>query len=242
MPSLLNPNALPFFFGEHFDVRVALSTASNLPDLDQLCESVARSIEDGTPHTGLQLIGYENVDTGLSAVAAVSKPGAPSMVSFYAESNHRVFGGAALMCVPLAFCSSYFQPHGDYVVYRHTYKRPRVSEENYAKTMQTGSDDEKFKMFLLSKSRDGFESIPGMSYVGISRRPWQERYFEHIESAMTKRSKARLHESMRQMQGQKVVHVHDISAFGVTEKEARAYEARLIEKSTLWPLGLNMKR
>jgi hypothetical protein len=242
MPMLLNPDSIPFFFGQHFDVQVALSTAENLPELDTICANVARSIDDGVNPMGLQLIGYENIDTGLSMVAAVKNPTAPSMVSFYAESSHRVFGGSTLMCVPLAFCSSFFRPHGEYVVYRHTYKKPRVSEDEYAKTMKHGSDDEKLRMFLLTRSRDGFETIPGMSYVGISKRPWQERYSEHIESAMNKQSKARLHDAMRKMQGQKVVHVHDISAYGVTETEARQYEAKLIASSTLWPLGLNMKR
>lgn len=242
MPHLLNPESLPFFFGPHFDVDVALTTAANLPNLRAVCESVERSIDQGLPHTGLHLVGYENVDTGLSALAAVNRPNAPSMVSFYAESSHRVFGGATLVCVPLAFCSRYFRPHGKYVVYRHTYKRPLVTEAEYAKTMASGTDAERMRLFLFARSRDGFETIPGLSYVGISSRPWQERLAEHTDSAMHKQSSARLHETIRQMQGQKVIHVHDVSAFGLTEAEARAYESRLIASSTLWPLGLNMKR
>lgn len=242
MPTLLNAESLPYFFGPHFDVRVALSTANSLPDHDEHCSTLARSIEEGVVHTGLQLIGYENVDTGLSAVTAMRKPGAPSMISFYAESHHRVFGGTTIMCVPLAFCSAFFQPHGEYVVYRHTYKRPKVSEEEYAKIMKTGTDDEKVKLFLFTRSRDGFETFPGMTYVGISRRPWQKRYAEHIGSALTKGSRARLHQAMRQMQGQKVVHVHDISSVGLTGAEAREYEAKLIATSSLYPLGLNMTR
>ncbi len=242
MTSLLYADSLPYFFGQHLDVDVALSTTSNLPNLEKLCNDVKRSIEEGKPHLGLHLIGYENVDTGLSAMAAVVKQNAPSMVSFYAESSHRVFGGSVLVCVPLAFCTPYFQPHGDYVVYRHTYKRPLISEEHYRKVMASGSNEEKVRTFLFTRSRDGFETIPGMSYVGISRRPWQQRYEEHIESAMEKQSQTRFHDAMRQMQGQRVVHVHDISAFGLTEEEARAYEAKLIATSTLHPQGLNMKR
>lgn len=242
MPNLLNPESLPFFFGPHFDVDVALTTAANLPNLGALCESVERSIDQGLPHTGLYLIGYENIDTGLSALAAVSKPDAPSMVSFYAESSHRVFGGATLVCVPLAFCSQYFRPHGEYVVYRHTYKRPLVTEAEYSKTMESGTGEERMRLFLFTRSRDGFETILGLSYVGISRRPWQERLAEHVESAIHKHSTAKLHEAIRQMQGQKVIHVHDVSAFGLTEVEAREYESRLIASSTLFPLGLNMKR
>lgn len=242
MANLLNPESLPFFFGPHFDVDVALTAAANLPNLGALCESVERSIEQGVPHIGLHLVGYENIDTGLSAVAAVSKPATPSMVSFYAESSHRVFGGATLVCVPLAFCSRYFRPHGEFVVYRHTYKRRLVSEAEYANTMESGTNEEKMRLFLHSRSRDGFETIPGQSYVGISRRPWQERLAEHLESAINKQSTVRFHEAIRQMQGQKVTLVHDVSAFGLTEVEAREYESRLIASSTLFPLGLNMKR
>lgn len=242
MPPLLYDEALPFFFGSHFDVQVAMSVAAALPELDALCESVVRSIEERLPHTGFQLIGYEDIDTGMSCVTAVKKPNAPSMVSFYAESSHRVFGGATLVCVPLPFCTPYFRPHGEYVVYRHTYKRPRVTSEEYAEIMRSGTDDEKLRIFLLTRSRDGFETIPGLSYVGISKRPWQVRYSEHIENAMAKQSKTRLHATMRKMQGQRVVHVHDVSAFGLTEHEAKEYESRLIASSTLWPKGLNMKK
>lgn len=242
MSNLLNPEALPFFFGPHFDVGVALSTATNLPGLEELCRSVERSIDEGTVHTGLQLIGYENIDTGLSVVAAIKKPNAPSMISFYAESSHRVFGGATLACVPLAFFSPHFHPHGEYVVYRHTYKEPIVSAEEHSKVMRSGSDQEKMNLFILMRSRDGFKTIPGMSYVGISKRPWQERYGEHVESATQKQSFTKLHDAMRQMNGKKVIHVHDVSAFGLTEAEARVYESKLISSSSLWPAGLNMKR
>ncbi|WP_198291212.1 hypothetical protein [Methyloversatilis discipulorum] len=220
---------------------VALTTANSLPNLAGLCESVERSIDEGVAHTGLHLLGYEDIDTGLSIVAAVSKPHAPSMVSFYAQSSHRIFGGATLVCVPLAFCSPYFVPNGEYVVYRHTYKRPLVSAEEYATTMQSGSDEDKMRLFLLSRSREGFETIPGMSYVGISKRPWQQRLEEHIEDAMVKNSKTKFHEAIRQMQGQMVIHVHDVSAYGISEADARQYESKLISASTLVPLGLNMK-
>lgn len=193
-------------------------------------------------HTGLHLIGYENIDTGMSAVAAIEKPHAPSMISFYAESSHRVFGGATLACVPLAFCSPMFHPHGEYLVYRHTYKEPIVSDEDYSKFMRSGSDREKMNLFIFTRSRDGFKTIPGMSYVGISKRPWQERYAEHVESATKKTSFTKFHEAIRLMQGKKVIHVHDVSAFGLTEAEARKYESELISDSSLWPAGLNMKR
>ena len=242
MPHLLRPEALPFFFGPHFDVNVALSATSNLPNLEALCADVARSVEEARPHMGLQLIGYENVDTGLSAMAAVKNPGAMSTISFYAESSHRVFGGATLACVPLAFCTPYYIAHGDYLVYRHTYKRPILDETEYKQIMMHGNEEEKMRMFLFTRSRDGFETIPGMSYVGISRRPWQERYSEHLDSAIHKESATKFHDTIRLMQGQRVVHVHDISAFGISEKEAREYEKKLISLSTLSPLGLNMKK
>jgi hypothetical protein len=108
--------------------------------------------------------------------------------------------------------------------------------------MKSASETEKLSLFLHARSRDGFETIPGLSYVGISSSAWQERYVEHIESALSKRSAAKLHEAMRNMQGERVVHVHDISAFGLTKAEAEAYERKLITASTLWPKGLNMRR
>jgi hypothetical protein len=238
---LLEPEILPFFFGSHFDIRVAMKAVNEFGDVERLKESVVASIDQGVPHVGMQIIGYENIDTGLSVVALRAKQNSPSMISFFAESAHRVFGGSTLVCVPLQFCSPYYKREGNYLVYRHTFKRRKLTEQQYEEIMSSGNDQQKMAAFLESRTRDGYETIPGKSYVGISSRPWQERYDEHAESALKKGSSTRFHEAIREMQGQKVVHVHDISAFGLTESQAKTYESDLIRRSTLWPLGLNMR-
>ena len=66
-------------------------------------------------------------------------------------------------------------------------------------------------------------------------------YLEHTERALEASSSTHFHEAIRAMQGQKVVCVHDVLAYGVTKVEAKAYESKLISESSLWPLGLNMK-
>ncbi len=107
--------------------------------------------------------------------------------------------------------------------------------------MRNGTPEQRLKAFVFTKCREGYETIPAMSYVGITSRSWQERYLEHAEQALEASSSTHFHEAIRAMQGQKVVCVHDVSAYGLTKVEARAYESKLISKSTLWPLGLNMK-
>ncbi len=96
----------------------------NYKDVKSLERELLESIERGRPHLGIQLVGYQDVDTGFSTVAMMRHPGAMSGVSFFADSKHRVFGGNTLVCVPLAFCSSLYKPVGDHLVYRHTFKRP----------------------------------------------------------------------------------------------------------------------
>lgn len=43
------------------------------------------------------------------------------------------------------------------------------------------------------------------------------------------------------MQGQNVICVHDISAYGIPEASAKMIERQLIKTSTLYPMGLNMR-
>lgn len=241
MSDILNPEAFRFFFGPLFRIDVAMTAMSGHHDLESLNDELVSSIAEGDMHLGLQLVGYENVDTGFSAAFLMRNTDSPSMVSFFAESHHRLFGGSTLVCVPFAFVSSYYEPHGDYLVYRHTYKRPNFEPDECKKIMQSGTDHEKAKAFIYTKLRNGYTTIPGMSYVGITKRSWQTRYLEHVENAMEKSSSTRFHDAIRKMQGQNVVHVHDISAYGVSEQEAKDYESKLIKKSTLWPIGLNMK-
>lgn len=146
-----------------------------------------------------------------------------------------------MVFVPLAFCSSVYKPTGSHTVYRHTYKKPRFEPDEVKKLMSSGTPEQNVKAFVYTKWREGYETIPGMSYVGITSRSWQERYMEHVEKALEASSSTHFHEAIRTMQGQKVVCVHDVSAYGLTKAEAKAYESELIAKSTLWPLGLNMK-
>lgn len=241
MSDILSEDALRFFFGPQFNIPVAMETMSHYENASSLRRELQDSIQSGQPHLGLQLVGYQDIDTGFSTVAMMRNPNGMSGISFFADSRHRLFGGHTLVCVPLAFCTTAYQPTGSYLVYRHTYKRPRYTATEIQEIMATGSPEQKLKAFLFTKSRDGYESIPGMSYVGITKRSWQERYIEHTEKAMEASSSTRFHEAIRAMQGKPVIHVHDVSAFGVTEAEAKAYESELISKSTLWPLGLNMK-
>jgi len=241
MPNLLDPDALRYFFGPQFNVDVAMEIMPNYEDVKCLERELRESMEQGRPHVGIQLVGYQNVDTGFSTVAMMRHPGSMSGVSFFADSKHRLFGGSTLVCVPLAFCSSVYKPTGDHVVYRHTYKRPRFKAEEVKTLMNKGTPEQRLKAFVFTKCREGYETIPGMSYVGITSRSWQKRYLEHAEQALEASSSTHFHEAIRAMQGQKVVCVHDISAYGVTKAEAKAYESRLISESTLWPLGLNMK-
>ena len=147
-----------------------------------------------------------------------------------------------MVCVPLAFCSSLYKPTGDYIVYRHTYKRPGYDHAEIKRAMNSGTEAQRLNAFIHTKSREAFETIPGMSYVGITNRTWQKRYSEHVEAAMEGTSSTLFHEAIRSMQGQQVVCIHDVSAYGLTQNEAREVESDLISRSTLRPLGLNMKR
>jgi hypothetical protein len=171
----------------------------------------------------------------------MSHPGHISGVSFFADSKHRLFGGSTLVCVPLAFCSSLYKATGDHTVYRHTYKKPRFTPDDVKRLTSSGTTEQNIKAFAYTKWREGYETIPGMSYVGITSRSWQERYSEHVERSLEASSSTHFHEAIKKMQGQKVICVHDISAYGLTKTEAKSYESELIAKSTLWPLGLNMK-
>lgn len=241
MSNLLDPDALRYFFGPQFNVDVAMSVMPAYSGAKLLEKELVASLESGLPHTGIQLIGYQDIDTGFSTVVMMSHPGYLSGVSYFADSKHRLFGGSTLVCVPLAFCSTVYQPAGDHIVYRHTFKKPRFEPSEVQKLMSQGTSEQNVKAFVYTKWRDGYETIPGMSYVGVTKRSWQERYMEHVEKALEASSSTRFHEAIRAMQGQKVICVHDVSAYGLEKDDAKACESELISQSTLWPLGLNMK-
>ncbi len=241
MTNFFDPDALRYFFGSEFNVDVAMSILPNYKDAKTLEDELRKSLDEGEPHIGIQFIGYRDVDKAFSAVAMMRHPGHLSGVSFFAESRHRLFGGSTLVCVPLAFCSTLYKPHGEYTVYRHTYKKPRFTAEEMKAFKNIENPEQKAKAWIYTKWREGYETIPGMSYVGITSRSWQERYIEHVEKSLEGESSTHFHNAMRAMQGQQVICVHDVSAFGVSKAEAKAYESELIKKSTLHPLGLNMK-
>ena len=241
MSELFNVQALQYFFGPQFDIEVALTTIAHLEKTTTIRQELVESIQRGEPHTGIQFIGYENIDTGFSSVVVMKNPGCISGVSFFAESGHRLFGGSTLVCVPFAFCTTEYEPTGDHLVYRHTFKQPLFNQEEIREIMKSGTDEEIIKAITYTKSRDGYETIPGMSYVGITKRSWQARYIEHVEEALENGSSKKFHDAIRLMQGKAVIHVHDISAFGIPQPEAKEYERELITKSTLWPKGLNMR-
>lgn len=241
MTNTLDPEALRYFFGPEFNVDVAMEVMSNYKGAKSLEPELLESIEEGRAHTGIQLVGYQDIDTGVSTVVMMSHPGSMSGVSFFADSKHRLFGGSTLVCVPLAFCSSLYEPTGDYIVYRHTFKRPRFDAEEVERLMRSGTPEERIKAFVFTKCREGYETVPGMSYVGITKRSWQERYIEHTAKALASSSSTRFHEAIRAMQGKSVICVHDVSAYGLPKEEAQAYESKLIAESSLSPRGLNMK-
>jgi hypothetical protein len=241
MSELLNPDALRYFFGPHFDVDCAMGLLPNYKDAESLEAELRSSLDQGQLHLGIQFVGYEDIDTGFSAVVMMRHPDSPSGVSFFADSKHRLFGGSTLICVPLAFCTTLYKPHGDHIVYRHTYKKPRYTTEELKELASKGTPEQKIKAFVYPKIREAYETIPGMSYVGITSRSWQQRYLEHVEKSLETSSSTHFHNAMRAMQGQQVICVHDVCAYGISKDEAKAYESALITKSTLWPLGLNMK-
>lgn len=241
MSSFLNPDALRLFFGPHFDVDVAMDAVMRYQGVNVLKGELRDSATTGVPHTGIRLVGHHDVDTGSSIFTLMLEPGHMSGVSFFAESKHRLFGGSTLVCVPLLYCSTEYTPTGDHIVYRHTYKRPLFTQEELERITKSGTAEEQVKAFVFTKSRIGYETIKGMSYVGRSRRSWQQRYMEHVEEALEKNSNRRFHEAMRGMQGQNVICVHDISAYGIPEASAKMIERQLIKTSTLYPMGLNMR-
>ena len=238
---LIVPELAQYLFGAEYRVDIANDTLLGHPNIENEVKQLHRCIEECTPHFGISLIAYLDLDTGLFFCALQSNPNFPSIASFYISSNHRYFGGQSLVCIPLPYLTPFISFEGEYIVYRHTFKRPIISTEKYDSVMKNGGDQEKMKLMLLCKSRDGYETIPGKSYVGLSKRSWQERYVEHIDKSLKENGASRFHEAMRDTQGQNVICVHDVSLFGATKDRAIEYEKHLIRESTIYPKGLNMK-
>jgi hypothetical protein len=230
-----------YFFGPEFNVSVANEVLVGSPNGREMYKKLLASTLKGEPHEGLQLICYKDLDTGMFVSVATLNESSPSMISFYLSSNHRYFGGQTLMCVPLQFCTNFTTIEGEYLVYRHTFKTPIMSENDIIQINETGTSEEQFEAHLANRSRAGYETIQGMSYVGMTKRSWSKRYRQHIESALENSSSTLFHKAIRDMQGEKVICVHDVSGFGLSKEDARQYEKKLIRASSLTPLGLNMK-
>ena len=170
MNDILSKDAFEYFFGDLFSFDVAVASLSGHPDLEEFKRSLINSISQAEPHIGVQLIGYENVDTGLSMAILMKNPNQYSMVSFFVESHHSLFGGSTLACVPFAFCSQFYKPENEYCVYRHTFKEPNFNSSEIKEITSNGSPEQRVKAFAYTKSRDGYTTVPCMTYVGITKR------------------------------------------------------------------------
>lgn len=241
MKSFIDPGLAAYFFGSEFKLDVVEKTLNRTAEGRALVKKLIETTKRDELHFGLQLVCYRDLDSGLFLSILQKSGNAPSMISFYISSNHPYFGGQTLLCVPFQFCTLVTSIEGEYLVYRHTFKEPVISAEEYKKIMASGSYQQKLNIFGLLRSRDGYRTIPGMSYVGMTKRNWQQRYIEHIESALSGSSSTLFHQAIREMEGKKIVCVHDVTAFGITEAAAKEYEKDLIRNSTLSPKGLNMK-
>lgn len=85
---------------------------------------------------------------------------------------------------------------------------------------------------------EGGEYLKNVCYIGITKRGWRTRWAEHVRAAESG-SHYRFHQAIRQYGGAAFV-AHSILACGLSEQAAMAIEEELIEKFTLYPLGLNM--
>lgn len=237
----IDENLVLYFFGPEFNASVANKVLLGSAIGKKMFDDLRTASLKNAPHEGLQLVCHKDLDTGMFVAVATHKESSPSMISFYVSSHHRYFGGQTLMCVPLQFCTNFTTVEGEYLVYRHTFKKPIYSENEFKEIMENGTPEDQFQAHLKSRSRDGFVTIPGMSYVGMTKRSWSKRYKQHIESALENSSSTLFHKAIRKMQGEKVVCVHDVSAFGINKEDAKRYEKELIRTSSLMPLALNMK-
>ena len=112
---LLVTDLAHYFFGPEFNVDVANNALMAHPEIQSVAEELMQDTEKGLPHTGLVLIGYLDLDTGLFLCALKSNPQALSMVSFYIYSGHRYFGGQSIVCVPLQFLAPFVTFEGEYI-------------------------------------------------------------------------------------------------------------------------------
>lgn len=241
MNTFLSPILINYFFGDQFNFEVAEKAISLYAEKNDIEKNLQEKTKNGELHLGIRLVSYLDIDTGMSVSVLQQMPQHPSLVTFFASSKHRFFGGQTLVCIPLQFCISSFLPDDEYIVYRHTFKKPSYDKKELKHYINNGTDEQKNYARIFPMTREAYETISGMSYVGMSKRSWQERYVEHTEQSMKKSSSTLFHNAIRDMQGKQVIHVHEVSAFGLNKEQAKSYEKKLIKESTLHPKGLNMK-
>ena len=51
----------------------------NYKDAKSLERELSESIEEGRPHIGVQLVGYQDIDTGFSTVLMMMEPGSRAL-------------------------------------------------------------------------------------------------------------------------------------------------------------------
>ena len=124
-----NQRICRYFFGDQFNVKVASEAIATIDKTQDFISQLEKSIETGDIHFGIQLICYTDVDTGFFMAIGMKDPITPSCISMFAESQHRLWGGTTLVCVPPVFCLNAYRPTGEYDVYRHTFKRPLWTQE-----------------------------------------------------------------------------------------------------------------
>lgn len=91
-------------------------------------------------------------------------------------------------------------------------------------------------VFLTDQNGDRIEN---QAYIGITSRGWRKRWAEHMYSAKTG-SNYLFHKAIRKHHGVAKCELHSVVGWASSEKQAFELEERLVEKSSLYPLGLNM--
>lgn len=88
--------------------------------------------------------------------------------------------------------------------------------------------------------RDGDDQrIANSCYTGVTKRGWRTRWSEHLRSAESG-SHYRFHRAIRQWQGVARATTHMVVALCPSESAAMDIEEGLVERDSLYPLGLNM--
>lgn len=88
-------------------------------------------------------------------------------------------------------------------------------------------------------SDESGQPIENACYTGITKRGWRTRWAEHLRSANAG-SHYLFHKAIRQWNGKAQFSMHVVIGCGLSEHGALKAEEEIVEKETLYPLGLNM--